>query len=356
MSLKQMYNDVWGSIGGSDFNFRILGKTIFGHKFSRVYPILKNEVYYGRVINTIKRHKNKDIFTPKSIVLEPTLKCNLKCKQCYAPNEDKIIDPELFQSLVDQARELGIYRYVLMGGEPTLKEVRDTILPVVKKNKKCSFLFCTNGTNIDDDFVKDFKNVRNANFFVSVEGTGKYVDERRGEGNYEKLMNGIKLLRNNKIPFALSVTLNAETWKEQIPDAFFKDFSANGGFIMYTYFIFDPVTKKHTPIDKVEYLNYLHKITKKYNIYIGDGQYGKLSKHGIIPRKNNQVCINPDGIVRFDRFVYEPTFGDLKRETFKDILAKQELINYHKKSKETARAEFTGIESELKNKGIKIKE
>jgi MoaA/NifB/PqqE/SkfB family radical SAM enzyme len=354
MKIKQFYNDVWGSIGGADLNYKILYKLLFKNRFSRVWPLLKNEVFYGRVSNAIKRQKNKDIFTPKSIVLEPTFKCNLSCKQCYAPNEDIIIDPVLFQSILTQARELGIYRYVLMGGEPTLKEVRDVILPVIRKNTKCSFLFCTNGIGIDEEFINDFKKVKNTNFFVSVEGLGQYVDERRGQGNYQKLLKGIKLLKKNHLPFALSVTLNANSWKDQIPEEFFADFAKNGGFVMYTYFIFDPESKSHAPINRVEYLDYLHKISRKYNIYIGDGQFGKLSKHGVIPRKNNQVCINPYGIVRFDRFVYEPVFGDLNKEKFRDILAKQELKDYHKKSKELAMNEFSGIEDELSQKGIKI--
>lgn len=95
------------------------------------------------------------MFFPKSILIEPTFKCNLECKDCYAPQNEKTMNIELLEQIITEAEEIGIYRFEIMGGEPTIKEVREEIIPVISKHKKSYFTICTNCTNVDNEFIKD---------------------------------------------------------------------------------------------------------------------------------------------------------------------------------------------------------
>jgi MoaA/NifB/PqqE/SkfB family radical SAM enzyme len=353
MELKKLYKDVLGSVGGHHINPRMLYRIFTEPQAGRLFHFLKTEVFFGRVVNAVKRQQ-QSFFLPKSIVIEPTYQCNLECTQCYAPKKDLTMTSEFFESIIVQAEKMGIYRFVLMGGEPTLEKARNAVLPTIRAHKNSSFLFCTNATRIDDSLIRDFQSVKNANFIISTEGSESYTDARRGPGTYAGIMDGMERLKQANIGFATSVTMNAATWEDQIPEDYFKSYARSGGIVVYTYFIFDPKEQKHEEIDKIKYFRHLDSMVRKYGIYIGDGQYGKILPGKIVPRSNNQVVIDPQGAVRPHRFMPEPVFGSLADERLQDILKKPELIEFKKQSKLEALESFSDIQMEMKRLKIEL--
>jgi hypothetical protein len=104
MGIKDVYADVLGSAGLSlPVVFRLLGAG----SPTRVFTVLYNFVVNGRIINAIKRQKYNNTFIPKSVILEPTWKCDRKCPQCYAPHNDKTINAEMLDSIIGQGWKLG---------------------------------------------------------------------------------------------------------------------------------------------------------------------------------------------------------------------------------------------------------
>ena len=59
---------------------------------------------------------------PITLVINPTMRCNLRCTGCYAFSygQKTDMDRELLENVLDQARELGIAFITVTGGEPFL--------------------------------------------------------------------------------------------------------------------------------------------------------------------------------------------------------------------------------------------
>jgi sulfatase maturation enzyme AslB (radical SAM superfamily) len=218
-----------------------------------------------------------------------------------------------------------------MGGEPLMPESLDAILPVMKKYKRCIFSICTNCTRVNDDLAKRLKDIKNITFLLSMEGTESATDAYRGQGAYSAYQQAVAVLKQHKIPFGLSITLDSSLWKSQITDSVIKEFVDQGGVVIYSNPRFNPKEKCFDEPDRIEYLKELQRLCKKFPIYWGDGHYGKMKSHkGIIPRHNNQVCIDPEGNVRADRFFPDPVFGNLSSKSFLEILSDPVLVAYKK--------------------------
>jgi MoaA/NifB/PqqE/SkfB family radical SAM enzyme len=352
MGIKDAYADILGSAGLSlPVVFRLLKAGSAG----RVFAVLYNFVVNGRIINAIFRQKYKNAFIPKSIILEPTYSCNQNCPRCYVSHSEKTIDGNLLDSIVGQAWKLGIYRFEMMGGEPLMPEALDVILPVMEKYKRCVFSICTNCTQINAGFVKRLKKIKNIAFLLSMEGTESATDSYRGNGAYNAYKEAAAVLKQSKIPFGLSITLDSSTWKPQIEDSIIKDFTAQGGVVIYSNPRFDPKIKRFDEPDRIEYLKELQRLCKKFPIYWGDGYYGKMkSSKGIIPRHDNQVCIDPDGNVRANRFFPDPVFGNLASKKFIDILSDPALVSYKKNESGIADKRLAEEKPALEKAGFRV--
>jgi sulfatase maturation enzyme AslB (radical SAM superfamily) len=352
MSIKDVYADVLGSAGLSlPVVFRLLKAGSPG----RVLAVLYNFVVNGRIINGVARQKHKNAFIPKSIILEPVYKCDQKCPDCYAPQNGKIINSELLDSFVGQAWKLGIYRFEFMGGEPLMPESADIILPVMQKYKRCVFSICTNCTQINAALAQRFKKIKNVAFLLSMEGTESATDSYRGQGAYNSFKEAAAVLKKYKIPFGLSITLDSTEWKSQIDDSVVKDFVKMGGVVIYSNPRFNPKTQCFEEPDRIAYLKELQRLCKKFPIYWGDGYYGKMKYHkGIIPRHDNQVCVDPDGNIRANRFFPEPVFGNLASKSLLEILSDPALVAYKKEEADKADKRLAAEKPTLEKEGFKV--
>lgn len=352
MSVKDFYNDILGSAG---LSFPVLWRVIRSAKLSRSIPLVFNFVVPGRIINALYRQIHKNKFIPKSMVIEPSYRCNMSCADCYAPEETTLMSGELLDSIITQAKKLGVFRFDLMGGEPTLPEVIDMALPVINKNKNCVFNICTNCTLIDQAFIDKVKGSKNIFFLLSMEGNKETTEARRGKGSYDAYLRSVQLLRQNKMAFSLSMTLDPNSWKEQISEQVIGDYVEAGGAIIYSYPRFNNQNKKFYELPRIEFLKQIQMLCKKYAVYWGDGHYGKMKAYkGIIPRHNNQVCINPSGKVRPYRFFAMPEFGDVSTTPLAEILASKELIDFKRESRTKANELLKDEKEELARQGFKV--
>ena len=69
---------------------------------------------------------------PFTILISPSMRCNLRCTGCYAADYDKKDDLtyEEVDRIIGEARDLGIYYIVVLGGEPFFQEY---MLDIYKK-------------------------------------------------------------------------------------------------------------------------------------------------------------------------------------------------------------------------------
>jgi MoaA/NifB/PqqE/SkfB family radical SAM enzyme len=144
-------------------------------------------------------------YPPSTVVISPTMRCNLSCYGCYAGDYDKSLElsREEIDSVLMQMKEMGVYFAVISGGEPFFKE---DIFDIFKKHSDMAFLVFTHGGLIDERMVERLIEVGNVMPAFSLEGYERETDERRGPGHFRKVMHAMDLLREAGLSFCGSFT------------------------------------------------------------------------------------------------------------------------------------------------------
>lgn len=144
-------------------------------------------------------------YPPSTVVISPTMRCNLSCYGCYAGDYDKSLElsRDEIDSVLMQMKEMGVYFAVISGGEPFFKE---DIFDVFTKHSDMAFLVFTHGGLIDERMAERLIEVGNVMPAFSLEGYERETDERRGPGHFRKVMHAMDLLREAGLSFCGSFT------------------------------------------------------------------------------------------------------------------------------------------------------
>ncbi|MEA4986999.1 MAG: radical SAM protein, partial [Anaerovorax sp.] len=162
----------------------------------------------------IKASKEKyDCNVPWAILMDPTSACNLQCTGCWAAEYGNKLNMSIdtLNSIVEQAKELGIHMFLYSGGEPLVR--KKDIIDLCSKHSDCVFTAFTNGTLIDEEFADDMLRVKNFVPAISVEGFEKDTDFRRGEGTFSKVVTAMELLKRKKLPFGISCCYTSKNYE-----------------------------------------------------------------------------------------------------------------------------------------------
>ena len=78
-----------------------------------------NEGFWGDSIRLKMEHVLEGPM-PCVIVISPTMRCNLRCTGCYSAqySQSEDLDFDVLDRLITEANSMGIYFFVLTGGEP----------------------------------------------------------------------------------------------------------------------------------------------------------------------------------------------------------------------------------------------
>ena len=154
-----------------------------------------------------------------------TERCNLRCKHCYQETPAKEMSREEYIHVLDQYDNLlkdasaklpagqNVSGMVTVtGGEPLSSPCFYEIIHEIKsRGHKLGVL--TNGTLINEETIQHFLVDRPDYVQVSIDGDKEMHDNIRGEGNFDKAVNGLKLLVKNKIPCCISFTAHKQNYK-----------------------------------------------------------------------------------------------------------------------------------------------
>ena len=142
---------------------------------------------------------------PWLILMDPTSACNLKCTGCWAAEYGHLLNLsfEDMDRVITQGKELGIYLYMLTGGEPLVR--KKDVIRLCEKHNDCVFHAFTNGTLVDDEFCQEMQRVGNLSLSISLEGYEDVNDGRRGKGVYQKVMHAMDLLKTYGLIFGTSI-------------------------------------------------------------------------------------------------------------------------------------------------------
>lgn len=221
---------------------KILRNTSPNHKRKIIKNFIINQLLVGSTRRKLFSEQEGGFYPPGLMVISPTMKCNLNCYGCYAGmyRKDADLPFDVFDRVLNEAKEMGIYFAVISGGEPFF---RKDIFDIFEKHHDMSFHVFTNGSLIDDEKVKKISDLGNILPAISVEGFKEETDTRRGKGHYEKVLNAMRLLKENGVLFGFSATMTKENANTIVSDEFIDHWIEHGCTIGW-YFLYTPVGRQ----------------------------------------------------------------------------------------------------------------
>lgn len=151
--------------------------------------------------------------TPRSLMIEITARCNLRCRYCYFFNNEAVEYRDLptgeWLQFFDELGSLGVMNVTLAGGEPFIREDLAALIEGIVRNRM-RFSFLSNGALIGDEIAAFIAGTGRCDYVqVSVDGSCAEVhDSCRGPGSFDGAIRGIRTLRRHRISAAARVTIH----------------------------------------------------------------------------------------------------------------------------------------------------
>jgi MoaA/NifB/PqqE/SkfB family radical SAM enzyme len=280
-----------------------------------------------------------------------TERCNLKCAHCYQSGihtdemsfeEIRKVTVEVSDMLSDWEKDHGVSFAPSMnisGGEPFL---RNDLFQIIKMIKGYGFevYILSNGTILDYKKAAMLFDIGVSGVQVSMEGPELIHDRIRGPGNFERALNGIKILLAHKIEVTLNVTLSSLNYrhvKETISLASelgvqrlgFSRLVPSGRGMQFLDEILSPVQARET------YEEILNDPVEGLEIVTGDpvasqrnlkhpGSLGCTAFGGCAAGVSG-LTFQPDGTINPCRRLNIP-IGNIKRDSIREVWAASEVL------------------------------
>jgi len=179
------------------------------------------------------------LWAPTTILMSPTMRCNLSCAGCFAAEypPDKDLEPEILQKIVDEGNDMGVHLFTLLGGEPF---IYDGLLDLAARNQQSYFQVFTNGTLIDEEVVDELAELGNVAPMLSLEGDEETTDARRGRGRYRQILEIMDMLGDHGIVFGYSATVTRHNWRMLVSDEWVDPLVARGAVLNWN-FLYMPI-------------------------------------------------------------------------------------------------------------------
>jgi MoaA/NifB/PqqE/SkfB family radical SAM enzyme len=316
-------------------------RTYINSIFTEIDRDVRNKMVTNFLLNSLalssaRRQQVQDeegIHVPYTFLIDPTSACNLKCTGCWAGEYTKHdqMEPELFDRILTEAKELGIYAVVISGGEPF---VYPYLLDMIEKHNDMVFMIYTNGTRIDDEVADRLKALGNVSPTISLEGWEEDTDARRGKGTFQKVIAAMDRLKKRGVFFGTSLTITRNNVDKLMSDEFL-DFLIDQGVKYVWSFHYVPIGRQpDTDLmilpDQRAYLservNYL-RFNKSLPImdFWNDGAYTE----GCIAGGKCFFHINARGDVEPCAFAHF-SVDNIREKSFKDVISSSLFTAYQK--------------------------
>lgn len=244
--------------------------------------------------------KKEGIPCPATIVISPTMRCNLRCIGCYAGDYSKKDDLpiEYVDQVITEAKEMGTCFFVISGGEPF---IRDDMLDIYKKHNDAAFMIYTNGTFIDKDMAYKLQELGNVAPAISIEGFEEETDARRGSGTWKRIMEAMDYCLEAKIVYGFSATPTRHNTEIIYSDKLMQFLSEEKGCIFGWYFTYIPIGSKpevslmQTPEQRLYGWRRVNHLRNTYPVFIGDFWNDGMHVNGCIAGGRLYLHINVKG-------------------------------------------------------------
>ncbi|MEN6389379.1 MAG: SynChlorMet cassette radical SAM/SPASM protein ScmE [Syntrophomonas sp.] len=151
--------------------------------------------------------------TPRSVDIAITSRCNLRCQYCFhfsGPGDtDKELPTADWLAFIQELGECAVMNVTLEGGEPFCRaDLPEIIAGIVQNRMRYSLL--SNGTLITDDVARYIASTNRCDSVqISIDGSKAEIhDSCRGEGNFDKAVRGVDILKQHGIPVQVRLTIH----------------------------------------------------------------------------------------------------------------------------------------------------
>jgi SynChlorMet cassette radical SAM/SPASM protein ScmE len=157
--------------------------------------------------------------TPRSVDIDLTARCNLRCRYCYFFNNTAEnyhdLTTEEWLDFFDELGRCAVMDVCLAGGEPFIREDLPELLQGIVRNRM-RFALLSNGGLITDSIADFIANTGRCKYVqISVDGASPAAhDAARGRGAFEGAMRGLNILRQHGIPVAVRVTIHRHNYNQ----------------------------------------------------------------------------------------------------------------------------------------------
>ena len=151
--------------------------------------------------------------TPKSLDLDITNRCNLRCTYCGHFESDGDVGHDLpkeeWLKFFEEMNRCAVTNVTLAGGEAFIREDLKELIDGIVRNRM-RFGILSNGTLITDEMASFLASTgRCDSVQVSIDGSMPIThDTCRGKGSFVKAVNGIKHLQKHGVHVAVRVTIH----------------------------------------------------------------------------------------------------------------------------------------------------
>jgi len=153
--------------------------------------------------------------TPRSVDIEITNRCNLRCQYCShfgsAGDVEKDLPLEEWLHFFEELNRCAVTSVTLSGGEPFRREDLKELIEGIVRNRM-RFDILSNGTLITEEMAAFLASTRRCDGVqVSIDGSIPIThDAFRGEGNFLRALQGIHNLQRHDVPVSVRVTIHRQ--------------------------------------------------------------------------------------------------------------------------------------------------
>lgn len=150
---------------------------------------------------------------PKSVDIDITNNCNLRCAYCShftsAGDVDRDLPAEEWIMFFEELNRSNVMSVCLLGGEPFMRKDMPELIRAIVKNRM-RFSMASNGSLITDEIAALIASTgRCDSVQISIDGALPSThDLFRGEGSFSKAMEGIRNLRKHGIRITVRLTIH----------------------------------------------------------------------------------------------------------------------------------------------------
>ena len=338
---KEQYDSIREAIKDPDNRWMVFINRVLDETNPHVAKTAIMNLGYGAFFKGTKMiRKNREKYRcniPWLILFDPTSACNMNCAGCWSGTygHKYNLSYEDMSRIVTQGKELGVYLYMMTGGEPLVR--KKDIIRLAEEHNDVEFSIYTNSTLIDEEFCKEVVRLGNITFQLSIEGTPETNDARRGDGHYEKVMKAMDLLKKYGIVFGTSICYTRDNIEAVTSDEFLRMIADKGARFGF-YFHYMPVGNNAVPellptmeqrkymIERIRYIRSNECDIPFFPMdFQNDGEY----VGGCIAGGRNYFHINSAGDAEPCVFIHYSD-SNIREKSILEILQSPLFMEYHK--------------------------